>query len=251
MSKPRCWADSLHNCEGKSSGEHYVSQAFFSDKTVTIKGLPWCKTEAKTIGLASATSNILCRGHNSALASLDAEIGNYMRVVRDHLHLCESRSLPRFAPFHIQYFSINARLLERWLLKVLLNLCFGGNLLLGVDGQRPGIVSPSLVDVCFGLSSFEGKAGLYVGAHEGMSLEMGETLTFSPLVHEDRRVVGGFFTVAGVYFFLCLDANGLCAPISEIPGLDPRWADTELKWRFREIKVNMNRQLSHVIRFKW
>lgn len=251
MKNHLCWASPLDDCEGKVSREHYVSEAFFSSPTVQIQGLHWCKAEPKTIGISSATSKILCEKHNSLLSPLDAEAGLFMQAIREHLRLTDARSKPRFAPFHIKSLSVNARLLERWLLKVLLNLSFGGALKIGLDGVQPGKASLRWVNVCFGRSPFEGRCGMYVGSYAGMSLEMGETLRYSPAVREDQRILGGFFTVAGIYFYLCLEPGGISVPMREVAGVEPMWAKSSLTWRFHEMITEISHRRSHVIRFNW
>jgi hypothetical protein len=247
----RCWANALGACASKMSREHYVSKAFFSGPAVTVQGFSWCKTEPKTVSLAAATAKILCEKHNSSLSPLDAEAASYMRVVRQHLQLTENRSKSRFVAYHIRHFSVNAQLLERWLLKVLLNLCFESKMLIGLDGEAEGMPALSLVQICFGQSAFQGRAGMYVASYNGMSMEMGEALRFSPLVRSDNKIVGGFFTVAGVNFFLSLDPLGPPSNLAEVPNIEDQWLHAQLQWKFREIKTEIDHRLSHVIRFKW
>lgn len=247
----RCWANSLGTCASKMSREHYVSKAFFSGPAVSVQGFQWCKTEPKIVSLASATAKILCEKHNSALSPLDTEAANYMQVVREHLLLSEARSRPRFTAFHVRYLNVNAKLLERWLLKVLINLCFDSEMLIGLDGELAGKPPQSLVEVCFGEAEFQGKAGMYVASYNGMSMDMGEMLKFSPLVRRDNRIVGGLYTVAGVNFLLSLDPLGPPLNLPEVPGIEDQWLNAQLQGKFREIKTEIGHCLSHVIRFKW
>ena len=51
----------MGGCSSKQSGEHYVTKGLFEGDSLKVKGLPWCKFEEKTIGLGSATANILCK----------------------------------------------------------------------------------------------------------------------------------------------------------------------------------------------
>jgi hypothetical protein len=251
MESSQCWAKSLGNCRGKLSREHYVSEAFFSESIVSIKGLSWCKLEPRTIGIGAATAKILCQGHNSDLSPLDDEIARYMKNVKEHLRLSSLRvSLPA-NHFHVIKLKSSARLLERWLLKVLLNLSVGSQYLIGPDGVHPGIPPASLVNICFGNLPFEGRAGMYVGSYEGMSIEMGETLSYSPLIHENQRIVGGFFTVAGIrYFFWLLDGE-IAVSLQEIEGIDPEWSAANLHWRFKSIQTTIRNKLSHSLEFHW
>ena len=108
---------------------------------------------------------------------------------------------------------------------------------MGVDGEDVGctfaVASENLLRP---VSPFEGKAGMYVGAHDGCHLRWARPLQYSPLVKDDERILGGFFTVAGMYT-LSLDPQGMLVPLNDIPGLEPPWSTTNLSWRFREIKV--------------
>lgn len=67
-----CWGSVVDVCSGDISREHVISRCL-SDKQVQIRGLKWCRTELKTIGVDSLTSHCLCRGHNNRLSPLDNE----------------------------------------------------------------------------------------------------------------------------------------------------------------------------------
>jgi hypothetical protein len=251
MNQVRCWAAPLGNCEGKTSREHYVSESFFSGPAVRIQGLHWCKGEPAVVGLASATAKILCESHNSALSPLDAEAGTFMEAIREHIRLSEARTKPRFTPFHIRRYKIRARLLERWLLKVLLNLSFNGPLKIGVSGTEPGIPPADLVETAFGLRPFATRAGMYVASYAGMNMSMGEEVKYSPLISEGDRILGGFFVVAGVHLFLALDPAGPPKNLSDVESLESTWRAASLRWRFQEFRANVSFQPSHVVQFKW
>ena len=246
-----CWADHIGGCDTKISREHYVSDNFFTSTSVKVEGLAWCKAEPKIIGISAATAKILCRTHNSSLSPLDAEIGKFMHAIREHMRLSSVRGKLAQTPLQILRFKINARFLERWLLKVLLNLMFESRFLIGRSGIEVGRPPEDLVRTVFGLTSFEGKAGMYVGAHMGLTMTMGETLEFSPLLEDDKYVLGGFFKVGGMLFYLCLEPEGVMVPFNQIPGVDSDWSTTELKWHFQKMKAMHGRYLSHTIEFQW
>lgn len=246
-----CWAEVLGNCDTKISREHVISESFFTTPSVKVQGLPWCETEPKIIGLSSATAKILCCTHNSELSPLDSEIGKFTSTVREFMRISEVRSKLVPTPLQIRRFTVNARLLERWLLKVLLNLTFEGRYLIGWEGTEIGRPPDHLVRVAFGLNSFDSKAGMYVGAHVGLTMSMGEYIEFSPLLKNDKYVLGGFFKVGGILLYLCLDPAGVTVPFNQTPVIDEQWSSADLKWRFRKIQAKHGRYLSHVIEFKW
>jgi len=67
----KCWASSLGDCEGKITREHLISKGLFLDDTIIVKGYSWCKDETIKVSLASLTSKILCKKHNSLLSEID------------------------------------------------------------------------------------------------------------------------------------------------------------------------------------
>jgi hypothetical protein len=61
------------------SGEHLISKNQLGDtKKINVSGFPWCRGETKAIGINSATANVLCRTHNSALSPTDTAAGKLL-----------------------------------------------------------------------------------------------------------------------------------------------------------------------------
>lgn len=46
-----------------------------------IKGFPWCQSDYKTISLANAKANILCKHHNELLSPTDAEAQRFQKAL--------------------------------------------------------------------------------------------------------------------------------------------------------------------------
>jgi hypothetical protein len=246
-----CWASELGDCSAKMSREHLVSRSVFIAPKVRVQGLPWCKDQPKDIGLDSAVSKFLCSKHNSLLSPLDTEAGRFGESIRGHLALAAERSQLPSQRFKVVRFDVRAKLLERWLLKTLINLCLSGTSQLELSTANPNRPRRELVEVAFGKLRFKGKSGMYVAAHAGMRLDMNESVSFSPLLKDEVRVCGGFFTFYGIHLFLCLDQEGLDIPLSSIPRMGSTWVNAELKWRFRKMKGMIGNNLSHEIRFVW
>jgi hypothetical protein len=61
-------------CQGKLSGEHYISHALLkrlgAGQTIGIQGTPWSRDTLREVGKAGLTANILCQRHNSELSGL-------------------------------------------------------------------------------------------------------------------------------------------------------------------------------------
>lgn len=136
---PRAWG-----CDGKISGEHVVSRSVFIAPTVRVHGFAWCKDAAKEVGVGSITAKVLCARHNSALAPLDTAAGNAFQMMRDALALSQKRTkLLAWEIPELVRFTIDAPLLERWLLKTLLNLYVGSANRIGRYGTGPGRFRPT------------------------------------------------------------------------------------------------------------
>lgn len=241
----KCWASCLGKCGGGFSGEHYVSKAMFTGPSVVIKGLPWCK-ESKMVGINSAVGKILCRTHNSGLSPMDSEAAKLMQAIHAQTKAYADNQNRRGTAAELHH-TINARLIERWLLKTLLNFLFEGPFAIGTGDAR-GVPPSDLVEIAFGLRKFKGRAGLHIGVHQDLIMVMDEVVELVPLV-KDGKVIGGQFRVAGILMYLCLDSNGIDVPFYLVPGVDLDWASTELHWRFRKIKFGSSG--NQTIKFNW
>jgi hypothetical protein len=230
-----------------------VSKGLFVSPTLTVQGFSWCKDEPKTVGIQSLTAKILCQEHNSQLSPLDDAASAAFEALRQQTKLANDRG--KLAPntrLKIERFKIDAKLLERWFLKTLLNLTCKSNFLVGVNGTESGVPPIDLVKICYGLEPFPGESGMYVAVNSGMALNMEDTVRFSPLLMNDnKRVMGGFFDFRGIRFFLALMPEGLTYPLSSIPGIDPKWANAKLLRPFEKMKATHGRSLSHVVEFRW
>jgi hypothetical protein len=122
-----CWALCLGDCGEGMTGEHLVSEGLFQTNDITVQGFPWCLDTAKKIGLASLVANILCKKHNNALNELDTAASDAFKVFREAVHLNHVRQkLKRQPAWNVKRFTIDGPRLERWFLKTLINISFGG-----------------------------------------------------------------------------------------------------------------------------
>jgi len=114
-----CWASPLGDCAGGRSREHYISDGIFDGAVVTVFGLRWCSDQPKSIGLAEATSKILCRRHNEALSPYDAEAAKLSQFLTANVVV---------QPLAVDHITLDGRLLEKWALKTVINLGYIGAL---------------------------------------------------------------------------------------------------------------------------
>jgi hypothetical protein len=246
-----CWASILNDCCLTVSKEHLISASLFAkSNTVFVQGFHWCKDEQMEVGLSSLTSKILCKHHNNSLSNTDSAAGyafNNFETIAKRISE-DAKSNKRFKN---EYSSINALLLERWLLKTLINVCYKGKHLIG-DGKLAGIPDEKLVKICFGRSKFSGHAGMYVTAGVGDVVGFGSHLTITPIIEEsDNRVVAGMFKFAGLFLFLWLMPDKLPEDFNWIKNANFEWKNTQPSKPFRKIKFNTPGGYSHILKFNW
>ena len=158
----KCWAKSISACSDKMSQEHIISKCLF-DEEVIIKGFDWCKDKEIKIGLGRFTSKCLCTKHNHELSSLDEyagniwdNLGNFFTIRNKRESLIKSGQV-----LQLYNFTIDARLMERWILKCLCNLLFV---------NKEHVIPENLVKIIFGVSKIPKNVGAGVVVAKGESL---------------------------------------------------------------------------------
>ena len=251
----KCWAASIGPCAGGVSREHIVSEALFSGPAVEVRGLPWCKDKPKVVGLGSLTARILCAKHNNDLSPLDAAASDAFNAIRRfvEVHAIRSKIDPR-ARVKVERYQIDARLLERWMLKTLINLTFESEYVLGRPGSRPGHPSNEHAAMCYGLRPFSNDAGMYVLANEGMKFKLRDVIGFAPYCPHDTRVLeGACFNFAGLLLFLNLMPERPIAPVFTAPE-DSFPAETrviDLMRPFKKFSTRHGKYFSQIVEFRW
>jgi|SRR5882724_358955 len=245
----RCWAECLGDCEGKISGEHIISKSLFASEHVDVTGFPWCKNETKRIGLGSLTKNMLCQKHNSRLSPLDSAAAHAFNVLRNQTKLANDRGKNPGIKYRTETFNINATALERWLLKTLINMGFGGELYIGPQSTKSGWPSDDLVQILYKNRQFPKENGLFVAFKTGQKLNFIDQVSFAPLIKDQHYIYGGKFTFRGVYMFLDLVPGGLRVPFEQIPGDDENWHNVILSKTFKQIRATHRNRISHVVNF--
>ena len=189
-----CWAKDLGNCGGATSREHYISDGIFDGQSITAFGLSWCSEAPVSIGLASATAQILCKRHNEALSDYDDEASKLSRFMTTNIIN---------APRADEATTLKGPLLEKWSLKTLLNLGFLGAL------DRPLFtrIEPPLeiVQCLFRNIPVPEGAGLYLvsGTLTTESYKVG--LAWNAIRNrETSKVFGMAFTFNGLRFVVSL-----------------------------------------------
>jgi hypothetical protein len=200
-----CWANCLGDCGGGISREHYVSECVFPSQSIFVQGLDFCLDGPKKLRSESLTAKILCVDHNGLLGrTVDWVAGKAFGALRSFTALRNERSeLPQlnWVP---QVFNIDARGLETWCLKTMLNFSFGRQTIIGAGSHNAGTVPDELVRIAFGLEEFTDGRGLYIAYREN------ETFTLEDRFHYTAKARGsnlimGYFALHGFRFYINLE----------------------------------------------
>lgn len=246
-----CWAKILGNCDNKISGEHIVSRSFFESTMINVQGFSWCKHEIKTIGISSLTKKCLCKKHNSLLSELDSAASHAASVMKDQNKLSHERSNNTNKNYKRKTYSINATLLERWLLKTLINFSYGSEYIIGCTGIETGRPSEDLVHIVYGHKEFMRLNGLCVVSKNDLRLRFSERLDFCPLIKDSKYIVGGRFNFWGIQLFLDITQNGMDVPFEAIPNMDVDWHNIILQRKFKHFRHKVGKRTSIEVKFNW
>ena len=196
---PKCWARILGDCAGPITKEHIVTERVFPEKTVTVRGLPWCREEYKTISIVNYKASILCEKHNNALSPVDDagilfadRLRGMVKIHRERSSLISRAGWSQ--PFYVYDYSFNGPLLERWFLKTLINYEMVGKQHIPI-GPKGTVGEPpkELVEVAFGRQKFDAPTGLYLIARRGDVLGFDDRIHYTSLIamSDDREFIGG------------------------------------------------------------
>jgi hypothetical protein len=248
-----CWAAPLGNCDGKLSAEHYVSRSVFPAPSLVVTRSGKITMGPRQMSVESYARKMLCRRHNSALSPLDQSAGEVFETLRRSGEIYERhRLLPPYTRPMEEVLEVRADLLERWLLKVVLNFTHATDLLIGPTGDQPGRAPVDLVRTCYGLQPFQGRAGMYVAAANDAQFTLGEYMTYREITRDDeRRVVAAKFELRGIRFVLALEPEGPPEMRTVQPFDGDSWSAMNLMRPFRHFTVKANGRLSHTVRFNW
>lgn len=192
-----CWASILGDCDKGQSGEHYISDGIFDSATVTAFGLPWCRDEARNIGMRSAVANILCGSHNERLSPFDAEAAKLSRFIVANVH---------DQPLAEASIRLSGVLLEKWALKTFFNLGY----IRGLNREQSNRVDPPvhLLRYLYQDEPVTEGVGLYFISGKVSNDSNTTTGVWWNSIHEHRErattIYGMTFTFFGVRFVVSI-----------------------------------------------
>jgi hypothetical protein len=246
-----CWAACLGDCGNKASREHLVSESLFVGDAVRVQGFPWCKDTPKEIGLSGLTAKILCGHHNNALSPVDEAGAATFAVLREMRRLANVRERMKPRPWKIVRYRVDGRLLERWFLKTLINLCCDRDYPIGRASTVIGRPTEQLVRIAYGLEPFKERSGLYFVVRTGMQVDSTDSDSFAPLIKHRNQIEGGLFAFRGLRFLLFLEPEGPPVTLDGIFIDGEDLGNSQLNFHNRQITENTGKYRSQVLTIDW
>ena len=167
-----------------------MTESTLQGPQVNIRGFPSLHGNTITLHKRQFKSNILCRTHNNALSQIDEAGTVAFNVLRDSA-----------GPNPRRRNKINGTLLERWLLKTLINM----EVLVDFNVRPPR----DMVEIAFGTRVFAPNAGLFFLGYS-FDPEFGdERVSYTRLVEDGagNKIVGGRFKFRSFDLLLTLAVN--------------------------------------------
>jgi hypothetical protein len=217
-----------------------------------VSGYPWCKGEVRSVGSAALTSKILCVTHNNALSQVDQEASAFFRDLNTaaDLHLSK-RSSSDPGQWDVLQTTVDGLLLERWFLKIAVNLSLAGRSdLRWYLNDEPIINVPRLlIEAAFGMTPLAEPMGLYAAVSVGVPQESAQEVSFAPTIKADRHIVGGTFAFRGLYYLLWLEDRAVPSPPTQV--LRREWSNPRLVHHLAGMDYSVQGHDSHNITYRW
>jgi hypothetical protein len=247
----KCWAAPLGDCSDKLSREHIISDSVFESAALRVKGLSWCLDDWKEISLKNLVRKALCESHNSRLSETDNAAGNLRKTLCESGDLSTARLSVASTDWDTRKFEVDGRRLERWFLKTLMSLAFGGTIMVGGESTEPGIPTLALVKAAFGFQNLgNNRAGLYLLGGSGSEIAVREGVGINTFTGNSGRLEGARFWFWGMRFLLLLNEEGSRPPWTfttksgELQQENPLYHPGRIRMAVQGVE-------SHVFNFKW
>ena len=213
------------------SGEHVISSSIFKagcSCPIVIEGVRRIRDGAPTHG--AEKSNVLCRHHNSLLSPLDATVGRIAKFQADANDKDFSGSI-----------NVEGELLERWLLKTLINSAAAG-----WTAPIKWQPSSSIARAIFGIEPVPDKLGLHSVDGIDPAHRPSGGVSFTPLFVNmglGKMLAGAYVTVHGMPLLASLHTE-LAAMLEagSVPQLTTRFSPQGLKHLYHPGAIVMSRK---------
>lgn len=165
-----------------------------------VSGLPFPQGKTRRMPGDRLVAKMLCKGHNEDLSPLDAAAGHFFQVLKAFKHRGIMRARGAKKPGGIDVYRVDGSLVERWMLKTVINVTFGRHVT-PADRWRP---PESWVRCVFGRTPFPAKCGFYLLTGEANVVESSlSSLGVRLLTRSDDATVsliGGQFRIEEMQF---------------------------------------------------
>lgn len=232
---PRCYARVLNDCSSKLSLEHYVSRTVLdllgNEHRITNASWLLPGQQSKPLATSALGSRVLCKKHNHTLSQLDSQALTFF----DALLWGFSDRPPQQRHRRV---TINADLLELWLLKACCGAFASGNLL---QHRRsvPRQIPDSWVKLLFSGAGWQPACGMHI---RQATLQPFRGYAIGSVYVEDV-CFGGGLEFAGVELFVFPVAAAMNRILEESSGeLRPliyRPGEIHIESRTRAIDINL------------
>jgi hypothetical protein len=249
----KCWANTLGGCGDKLTREHYVSDSLWEGTSIDVVGLPWCRNEAKRIGLGSLTAHILCDRHNGQLSPLDEAASKAFKTLTAMTILTNARTKKRSRKWKRVRYEIDGPLLERWFLKTAVNLSllYKTDEIWSIDGSAFSSPSEKIARLTFGYDSLTQPLGLYAAAAVGDSVDSQERFQAAPVFYFEQGAIAYIFEFRGYRLALWLNNKAPPATIAAPWGRGEAEVVRGLHYRVPYFKHEIAGRISHYVDFMW
>lgn len=252
----KCWAECMGGCSSIQSREHYITKGLFSGKAVKLKGLPWCKFEEKTVGLAAASSKMLCKTHNEQLSNLDDSAIQAFESFRQIFALHDRQYALPPQSYLLRTWKIDGRLLERWFLKTLVNLVQVQSQVMrwpnGTTDRSPPL---DVVEAAYGIVPIVSPLGLHAAAGIGQQVTSGEHIHFAPITDTNTGyIAGGTFEFSGLRFVFAWTQRNLepfIRHLGEVATPFAGWKESNLLHPFRGMNMEVRGRRTQRLKVTW
>lgn len=173
----------------------------FVGDEVDVQGYSWCRNERRRVSVASLTRKVLCRNHNSILSDIDYAGGEARKAFSNAINN-SSPTNPTVNSYRMAF--IDGLRFERWCLKALVSLSFGGDLPIGSNARGRGQVEDEIVRIVYGRSDFQENTGLYSIGNDGEPFSCAQSMRIGPFV-KNGHIFGGLFIILTFRFALFLE----------------------------------------------
>jgi hypothetical protein len=195
---------------------------------------------------------VLCLYHNSLLSPADGAAIELCEAICGIAALSEERKRIKPEAWAVKSFVVNGFGIERWCLKTLITLAFGGKSPIGEGDAPPGIPPSDLVEIAFGLRDFRaGRAGLYWIGGAGDEVNVMEGVVISTFCNKSDRLAGARFWFWGLNLLILLTTVGPPGPFSFTSADGKHTVHPSTTYRPHRLNIGVHSIPSHVLEFSW